>query len=106
MLQMSTLLGARWVGAISERLCPEGCGTTLLRITVVRQTVIPGGCAGAVTSSSEFIDCIASPQIGLLGTGIAALHLASLTLERNEAKSEEGDESHMAVSPWGLLWSC
>lgn len=35
------------------------------------------------------MDCIASPQIALLGG--AALHLASLTLERNEAKSEEGD---------------
>lgn len=106
MLQMSSLLRARWVGGVSERLCPEECGTTLLRVTAVRQTVIPGGCAGAVTSSSGFIDCIASPQIGLLGTGIAALHLASLTLERNEAKSEEGDESHMAISPRGLLWSC
>lgn len=40
-------------------------------------------------SSRGFIDCIASPQIALLGAGVAALHLASLTLERNEAK--EGD---------------
>lgn len=51
--------------------------------------LLPGGFAGAVISSRGFIDCIASPQIALLGG--AALHLASLTLERNEAKSEEGD---------------
>lgn len=51
--------------------------------------LLPGGLAGAVISSRGFMDCIASPQIALLGG--AALHLASLTLERNEAKSEEGD---------------
>lgn len=37
MLQMSGLLRARRVGVLSERLCPEGHGTMLLNVTVVRQ---------------------------------------------------------------------
>lgn len=37
MLQISGLLRARWVEGLPESLCPEGHGTTLLNVTVVRQ---------------------------------------------------------------------
>lgn len=37
MLQISGLLRARWVEGLPESLCPEGHGTMLLNVTVVRQ---------------------------------------------------------------------
>lgn len=44
--------------------------------------MVPGGCAGAITSSSGFIHCVASPGIGLLGGSVvhAALPWKKVTL--------------------------